>query len=147
MRPESVSDIEVRECRASEFTDVDFVFSGLDSSIATEVERDFASSGIPVISNVKNYRTDPTVPLLVAEVNPDHTDLISSQTFTEDGKGWIVTNPNCVAIPLTMILKHLYSQFGIESVIATTILANLGSVYPSIPILNSLGNVVPFNGD
>src|SRR5690625_3377838 len=70
MRPESVSDSEVRECRSFEFTDVDFVFSGLDSSIGTEVERDFATSRIRVISNVKNYRTDHTGPHLVAEVNP-----------------------------------------------------------------------------
>ncbi|HLR89535.1 MAG TPA: aspartate-semialdehyde dehydrogenase [Balneolaceae bacterium] len=147
MRPEKVSDIEVRECRASEFTDVDFVFSGLDSSIATEVEKDFASSGIPVISNVKNYRTDPSVPLLVAEVNPDHIDLISSQTFSEDGKGWIVTNPNCVAIPLTMSLKPLYDQFGIESVIVTSLQAISGAGYPGVPSLDILGNVVPFIGD
>lgn len=146
-RPAAVSDIVVRECLASEFGDVDFIFSGLDSSIAKEVERDFASSGIPVISNVKTYRTDPTVPLLVAEINPDHLELISTQTFSEDGKGWIVTNPNCVAVPLTMSLKPLFDNFGIESVVVTSMQAISGAGYPGVPSLDILGNVVPFIGD
>lgn len=145
-RPDAVSDIVVQECRASEFEGVDFVFSGLDSSIATEVERDFAASGIPVISNVKNYRTDPRVPLLVAEVNSDHIELIPSQSFSEDGKGWIVTNPNCVAVPLTMSLKPLYDNYGIESVVVTSMQAISGAGYPGVPSLDILGNVVPFIG-
>src|SRR5690625_7735364 len=45
MRPETVSDIEVRECRASECTDFDFVFSLLDSSMSPDVDNDCACSG------------------------------------------------------------------------------------------------------
>lgn len=145
-RPDTVSDIIVKECKASEFGNVDFVFSGLDSSVATNIEKDFAQSGIPVISNAKNYRTDPTVPLLIPEVNPDHIDLISAQSFSENGTGWIVTNPNCVAIPLTMSLKPLYDNFGIESVIVTSMQAISGAGYPGVPSLDILGNVVPFIG-
>ena len=145
-RPDSVSGIVVKACRASDFKDVDFVFSGLDSSVATEIEKDFAESGIPVISNAKNYRTHPSVPLLIPEVNPEHIELISTQTFSKDGKGWIVTNPNCVAIPLTMSLKPLYENFGIESVIVTSMQAISGAGYPGVPSLDILGNVVPFIG-
>lgn len=144
--PAAVSDIIVKECNASEFEHVDFVFSGLDSSVATEIEKDFAQSGIPVISNAKNYRTDSTVPLLIPEVNPDHIDLITSQSFSKDGAGWIVTNPNCVAIPLTMSLKPLYENFGIESVVVTSMQAISGAGYPGVPSLDILGNVVPFIG-
>jgi aspartate-semialdehyde dehydrogenase len=144
--PASVQDLIVKECNPNQFDEIDFVFSGLDSSVATDVEAEFAKAGIPVISNAKNYRTDPTVPLLIPEVNPDHIELIRQQTFTEDGSGWIVTNPNCVAIPLTTTLKPLHDHFGIESVIVTSMQAISGAGYPGVPSLDILGNVVPFIG-
>ena len=66
---------------------MDFVFSGLDSSVATDIESSFAKSGIPVISNAKNYRQDPTVPLLIPEVNPDHISLIQVKTLAKMARG------------------------------------------------------------
>ncbi|TVR28778.1 MAG: aspartate-semialdehyde dehydrogenase [Balneolaceae bacterium] len=144
--PDSVSGLTVRDCKSSDFTDVDFVFSGLDSSVATEIEADFAKAGIPVISNAKNYRTDPTVPLLIPEVNPDHIELIYQQKFTSDGSGWIVTNPNCVVVPLVTTLKPLQDAFGIESVILTSMQAISGAGYPGVPSLDIMGNVIPLIG-
>lgn len=144
--PAEVKEMVVRECRSAEFKDVDFVFSGLDSSVATEIEADFAKAGIPVISNAKNYRTDPTVPLLIPEVNPDHAELIHRQSFTEDASGWIVTNPNCVVVPLTTTLKPLQDRFGVESVILTSMQAISGAGYPGVPSLDIMGNVIPFIG-
>lgn len=144
--PELISALMVRNCLSSEFDDVDFVFSGLDSSVATEIETDFAKAGIPVISNAKNFRTNPTVPLLIPEVNPDHIDLIKEQTFTSDGSGWIVTNPNCVVVPLTTTLKPLNDAFGVEAVIVTSMQAISGAGYPGVPSLDILGNVIPFIG-
>jgi len=144
--PGAISELIVRDCLSSEFNDVDFVFSGLDASVATEIEGEFARSGIPVISNAKNYRTDPTVPLLVPEVNPDHISLIDGQTFTQDNSGWIVTNPNCVVVPLSMTLKPLQDQYGIKSVILTSMQAISGAGYPGVPSLDILGNVIPLIG-
>jgi aspartate-semialdehyde dehydrogenase len=144
--PPAVAEIIVKDCSAAAFEGIDFVFSGLDSSVATEIEGEFARAGIPVISNAKNYRTHPNVPLLVPEVNPDHIDLIKTQTFTEDGSGWIVTNPNCVVIPLVMSLRPLYDHFGVKSVIVTSLQAISGAGYPGVPSLDILGNVIPFIG-
>ncbi|MBO6536495.1 MAG: aspartate-semialdehyde dehydrogenase [Balneolaceae bacterium] len=142
--PQNVAEMVVNPCDPNMMQDVDFVFSGLDSSVATEIEGAFARAGIPVISNAKNYRQDPTVPLLVPEVNPDHIELIKTQKFTEDGSGWIVTNPNCVAVPLSLALKPIYDAFGIEAMIVTTMQAISGAGYPGVPSLDILGNVVPF---
>lgn len=144
--PETVANMTVRNCISGEFEDVDFVFSGLDSSVATEIEADFAKAGIPVISNAKNYRTDPTVPLLIPEVNPGHIELIRNQKFTSDGSGWIVTNPNCVVVPLVTSLKPLHDTFGVEAVILTSMQAISGAGYPGVPSLDILGNVIPFIG-
>ncbi|MEX0719850.1 MAG: aspartate-semialdehyde dehydrogenase [Balneolaceae bacterium] len=142
--PDEVANEIVRNCTPSDFEDVDFVFSGLDASVAYEIEGDFARAGIPVISNAKNYRLDDSVPLLIPEVNPEHINLIKKQTFTKDGSGWIVTNPNCVAIPLAFSLKPLHDAFGVEAIILTTMQAVSGAGYPGVPSLDILGNVVPF---
>lgn len=144
--PDYIAEMIVSDCSPSPFEGVDFVFSGLDSSVATEIEGDLARAGTPVISNAKNYRMDPTVPLLVPEVNPDHIELIKTQTFTTDGSGWIVTNPNCVAVPLSIALKPIYDTFGIEALILTTMQAISGAGYPGVASLDILGNVVPFIG-
>lgn len=142
--PDYIAEMVVSKCTPDSFKDVDFVFSGLDSYVATEIEGDLARSGIPVISNAKNYRMDPSVPLLVPEVNPDHIELIKTQNFTTDGSGWIVTNPNCVAVPLSLALKPIYDAFGIEALVVTTMQAVSGAGYPGVPSLDILGNVVPF---
>lgn len=142
--PESAADMTVRVCSPEAFADVDVVFSGLDSSVAFDIEGAFARAGIPVISNARNYRMDSSVPLLVPEVNPEHAALIRSQTFTGDGKGWVVTNPNCVAGPLAASLKPLNDTFGIENLIITTMQAVSGAGYPGVPSLDILGNMVPY---
>jgi aspartate-semialdehyde dehydrogenase len=141
--PDHIAGTTVRSCTPDEFSDIDFVFSGLDSSVAGEIEAAFAGAGIPVISNAKNFRMAEHVPLLVPEVNPDHTDLIRHQDFSKDGKGWIVTNPNCVVVPLVMAMKPLHDRYGIRSLVLTSLQAISGAGYPGVPSLDILGNVIP----
>ena len=128
----------------------DFVFSGLDASVAGEVEASFARRGLPVISNARNYRLDPTVPLLIPEVNPDHLELIDRQTWTgadgEPSGGYIVTNPNCSTVGLATALKPLDDAFGIEAVHVVTMQALSGAGYPGVSSLDILGNVIPHIG-
>lgn len=144
--PEDIAEMEVQACEPDQFDGVDFVFSGLDSSVAEEIEKSFAKAGFPVISNAKNHRMHDQVPLLVPEVNPDHIELIKSQDFSSDGSGWIVTNPNCVSIPLSMSLKPLHDAFGIDSVIVTSMQSTSGAGYPGVASLDIVANVVPYIG-
>lgn len=122
----------------------DFVFSGLDSSVAGDLEKAFAEAGYPVISNAKNYRMHKNVPLLIPEVNPGHTALIDSQDWGSDG--FIVTNPNCSTVGLVSTLRPLYDAFGIQAVQVTTMQALSGAGYPGVSSLDILGNVVPYIG-
>src|SRR5216683_2622193 len=55
------------------------VFSGLDSSVAGEAEDDYANRGCLVVSNSRNHRMDPEVPLLIPEINADHIASIERQ--------------------------------------------------------------------
>ena len=124
--------------------DCDFVFSGLDSSVAGEIEWNFANNGIPVISNAKNYRTDPLVPLLIPEINPDHIHLIPEQQkkFNFD-TGYIATNPNCSTVGLTLSVFPLWKEVGIKSMVVTTLQAISGAGFPGVTSLEILGNIVP----
>lgn len=117
------------------------VFSGLDSTVAGEIEQAFAKNGYIVISNSRNHRMDPKVPLLIPEVNSSHLDLIKLQDFSN---GMIVTNPNCSVIGLTTALKPLIDRWGIEKVNVVTMQAVSGAGYPGVPSWDILDNVIPF---
>src|SRR5882724_9015404 len=127
--------------------DCDFVFSALDSSIAGPAEEDFARAGYPVVSNSRNHRMDPDVPLLIPEVNAAHLDAIPLQQKNRGyGTGFIVTNPNCSTAGLVLVLKPLADAFGLEKIFVVTLQAVSGAGYPGVPSLDILGNVVPFIG-
>src|SRR5262249_40505628 len=89
------------------------VFSGLDSSVAGEIEAAFAQAGHVVVSNARNYRMESTVPLLIPEVNGDHLALLDAQRAAKGWSGGIVTNPNCAVVVLAMALAPL-RQFGLS---------------------------------
>jgi aspartate-semialdehyde dehydrogenase len=137
--PQTVGEIVVKKCEPVIKSKV--VFSGLDSSVAGEVETEFAKAGYKVISNSKNHRMDENVPLLVPEVNPDHLELIKAQNF---GDGCIVTNPNCSVIGLVIALKPLSDNFGLEAVNVVTMQAISGAGHPRIVNLDIEDNVIPF---
>jgi aspartate-semialdehyde dehydrogenase len=121
------------------------VFSGLDASVAGEIEGAFAAAGHIVISNARNFRMDPLVPLLIPEINADHLSLIDEQRRSKGWSGAIVTNPNCSTVVLAMALAPLRS-LNIRAVIVSTMQAVSGAGYPGVPSLDILGNVVPFIG-
>jgi aspartate-semialdehyde dehydrogenase len=121
------------------------VFSGLDASVAGEIEGAFAAAGHVVVSNARNYRMDPMVPLLIPEVNADHLGLLAEQRAAKGWSGAIVTNPNCSTVVLASALAPL-RQFGLSRVVVSTMQAVSGAGYPGVPSLDILGNVVPFIG-
>ena len=116
-------------------------FSALDSGIALSIEKKWAEEGVAVVTNAAPHRVDPTVPLVVPEVNPDHIALVERQGFPLGGM--IVANPNCVTIGLTLALKPLIDCFGIKSVMVTTFQATSGAGFPGVPSLSILDNIVP----
>jgi aspartate-semialdehyde dehydrogenase len=122
--------------------DCDVVFSSLPADIGRESEGCFAAEGYPVISNTSSYRMDANVPLLVPEVNPEHLALLDGRR----GKGFIVTNPNCSAIGIAIVLAPLHKAFGVESCVVTTLQAISGAGYPGVPSMDITDNVLPYIG-
>jgi aspartate-semialdehyde dehydrogenase len=121
------------------------VFSGLDSSVAGEIEAAFAQAGHIIVSNSRNYRMEATVPLMIPEINADHLALLDAQEAACGWKGRILTNPNCATVVLAMALAPL-RQFGLKTTIVTTLQAISGAGYPGVPSWDIIGNIIPHIG-
>ena len=142
--PDTVADLTVDECKPGNAPRL--VFSAMDASVATDIERAFAQAGHVVVSNSRNHRMERDVPLLVPEINPDHLKLVPGQQRLRGWRGQIVTNPNCSTIVLTMGLAPL-KQFGITKIVVTTLQAISGAGYPGVASMDIVGNVIPFIGN
>lgn len=143
--PATVADMVVQE--TSPGVECDIVFSALPGDRAGEVEEAFAAAGYGVFSNASAHRQDIDVPLLIPEVNPDHLALLEVQRARRGWKrGFIVTNPNCTAVMLTMALAPLHATFGLKAVLVTTMQGLSGAGYPGVPSLDALDNVIPYIG-
>lgn len=140
--PEYAKKMQVVSCKPSDTPQVDLVFSGLDSDVAGEIEMEYARAGVMVVSNAKNYRMVPEVPILSAEVNPEHLKVLEYQNTP----GKIITNSNCTIMGVTITLKPLMEQFGIESLFIVSMQAVSGAGYPGVPSMDILGNVIPHIG-
>src|SRR3954466_374315 len=142
--PDAVAALTVNNAAGAAGGAPKLVFSGLDSSVAGEIEGAFAQAGHVIVSNSRNYRMEADVPLLIPEVNADHLALLTQQ----EARGWkgrIVTNPNCVVVVYAMALAPL-RQFGLQSSLLTSLQAISGAGYPGVPSWDILGNVIPFIG-
>ncbi len=142
--PENAAELTVEDCKPGNAPRL--LFSAMDASVATPIERAFAEAGHIVVSNSRNHRMEPDVPLLVPEVNPDHLKLIPLQQRKRGWKGQIATNPNCSTIVLTMALGAL-KPFGIRRVVVTTMQAISGAGYPGVASMDINANVIPYIGN
>lgn len=123
------------------------VFSALDAVVAGEVEIAFARAGKFVLSNAKNYRMEPDVPLVIPEVNGDHLALLECQRRNRGWDGAIVTNANCSATVAAVALAPLHQRFRIRQLFLSTMQAVSGAGYPGVASLDILGNVIPYISD
>ncbi len=107
----------VQPIRAEAFDGVDIVLSSTPSSVSREFSPLAARAGATVVDNSSAWRMDPEVPLVVPEVNADALRSIPKR---------IVANPNCVAIPLTVVLKPLHELAGLKRVVVATYQSSSG---------------------
>ena len=143
--PEWARTMEVVPCRPG--IDARLAFSGLDASVAGGIEEEFARAGCAVVSNSRNHRMDPDVPLLVPEVNADHLELVETQKRRWRGGGFIVTNPNCSTVGLALSIAPLYRAFGIKRLVVATLQAISGAGYPGVASVDILDNIIPYIGN
>ena len=82
--------------------------------------------GTTVIDNSSAWRMDPSVPLIVPEVNADAA-----------GDHLLIANPNCSTIQLVMALKPLHDRFLIRRAIVSTYQSVTGTGQAGIDQLES----------
>lgn len=142
--PKAVRDLEVRSDPKG--LDAEVCFSALPGGEAGPVERELAARGHPVFTNARDLRMEPDVPLVIADVNPDHLALVEPQRRKNKNGGYVVANGNCTAIVLSLSLKPLLDGFGLKRVHVVTMQALSGAGYPGVASLDITDNVVPFIG-
>ena len=77
---------------------------------SAELAPQFAAAGCRVVDNSSYWRMDPSVPLVVPEINPD---AIGPDNY-------IIANPNCSTIQMVLPLAPLHRAYGIKRIVVST---------------------------
>lgn len=111
-------EVTVEDVETADLTGIDIAFFSAGGANSRRLAPRFAAAGAYVVDNSSAFRMDPTVPLVVPEVNAAALD---------DFDGRIVANPNCSTIILLMPLAPLHRRFGVTRVIVSTYQAVSGA--------------------
>ena len=122
--PEQVKSIVVKNVNeVSEVSkDVDFVFSAVDMTKEEirAIEEEYAKTETPVVSNNSAHRWTPDVPMIIPEINPEHTDVIEFQKKRLGTKsGFIAVKPNCSIQSYTPALTAWMEYEPYEAIVCT----------------------------
>ncbi|MEX2673135.1 MAG: aspartate-semialdehyde dehydrogenase, partial [Phycisphaeraceae bacterium] len=99
------------------FDDVDIALFSAGGSISKKFGPIAAAKGCVVVDNSSAFRMDPTVPLVVPEVNPE---------AIANHKG-IIANPNCSTIIMNVPIWPLHQAAGVKRVAVSTYQAASGA--------------------
>jgi aspartate-semialdehyde dehydrogenase len=117
----------VREAMPDAFDGVDIALFSAGADASKSLAPEAAKRGATVIDNSSAWRMDPTVPLVVSQVNAD--DLAWHEG--------IVANPNCSTMQLVPVLMALRDAVGLERVVVDTYQAVSGTGGKAIDELRS----------
>ncbi len=118
--------ITVEDAATADYSGLDIVFFSAGGSTSKALAPKVAAAGAVVIDNSSAWRSDPAVPLVVAEVNP--------HALLDRPKG-IVANPNCTTMAAMPVLKPLHEAAGLKRLIASTYQAVSGGGMEGVSIL------------
>lgn len=122
-----------------------FVFSAFSMSKekTAALEKAYAGSGFPVVSNNSAQRMTANVPIIIPEINHEIIQIIPDQRKAENwDSGFIVTKPNCgvqsYLLPIAAIRKAGYE---ITEIITTNLQALSGAGYPGVSAMDVIDNI------
>ena len=142
--PEQLSKMKLQAVNSLNPSDFDVVFSCVESDVAKVLEPRFAQY-CAVISTASAFRYEDDVPLIIPQVNPEHSKLIEKQRKNRKWKGFIAPIPNCTTTGLAISLKPLDDAFGLKEIIMTSMQAISGAGRsPGVAALDIIDNVIPF---
>ncbi len=111
-------ELTVIDLEKFDFSKVKIAFFAAGSAIA-EKWAPIAAEKTIVIDNSKFFRKDPTIPLIVPEVNSKELVHFKNKN--------IISNANCSVIPMVVALKPLHDLYNIKRIIASTYQSVSGS--------------------
>ncbi len=104
--------LKVKALETYDFSDTDIALMSAGGNVSKEWSPKIGREGCVVIDNSSAFRTDPDVPLIVPEVNPD-----AIEGFTKKN---IIANPNCSTAQMLVALKPLHDAATIRRVVVST---------------------------
>lgn len=110
-------EVIIQEATPESFEGVDIALFSAGGSVSKALAKEAVKRGAIVIDNTSAYRMDPTVPLVVPEVN-------EKALFSHNG---IIANPNCSTIQMVAALEPIREAFGLNRIIVSTYQAVSGS--------------------
>lgn len=103
-------DFVVEAVHEDAFRDVDLVLASAGGSSSKAWAKTIVESGAVMIDNSSAFRMEPTVPLVVPEINP-------TAAFEHQG---IIANPNCTTILLGVAVYPLHQVQPIQRMVIAT---------------------------
>ncbi len=148
--PEAVKKIVVKDVSNVDdvISDIDFVFSAVDMTKdeIRAIEEKYAKAEIPVVSNNSAHRWTPDVPMIVPEINADHTDVIEYQKKRLGTKrGFVAVKPNCSIQSYAPVLTA-WKEFEPTQVVVSTYqaISGAGKTFKDWPEM--VENIIPYIG-
>jgi len=128
-----IDGVVVEDAATADYAGLDIVLFSAGGSSAKALAPKVAAAGAVVIDNSSAWRSEPAVPLVVAEVNPE--------ALAELPKG-IIANPNCTTMAAMPVLKVLHAEAGLKRLVVSTYQAVSGGGLEGIDVLaRQLGHV------
>lgn len=111
------SEIEVVSPEVAVMEKPDIALFSAGSEVSKIWTPKFADAGTTIIDNSSAWRMDPTIPLVVPEIN--------GPILKKEHK--IIANPNCSTIQMVMVLAPLHRRYGIKRIVVSTYQSVSGS--------------------
>jgi aspartate-semialdehyde dehydrogenase len=141
--PEYIKEMTVRSIDDLDVSQLDLVFSAVESEAARDIETKMAAD-LPVISTSSAYRYEEDVPILIPGINDEQTELLEIQKKNRNWKGWVAPLPNCTTTGLAITLKPLLEKFGAKRVMMTSMQAISGGGKSGVSAMGITDNIIPY---
>lgn len=142
--PAGTLGLMVENAAELDVSDIDVVFSAIESEPARELEPRYAKTSA-VLSTASAFRYEDDVPIMVPGVNDGHASQIERQRAERGWRGFVTPLPNCTTMGLVMTLKPIFDRFGLQRVLMTSMQGISGAGRsPGVLGLDILDNIIPY---
>jgi aspartate-semialdehyde dehydrogenase len=142
--PAAFAGMMIQDAEKFDAAQVDLVFTAIDAAPAKLLEPKYAAT-TPVISTASAFRMEADAPILIPGVNSGHTQLLERQRKARGWKGFVTAQANCTTTGLAVSLAPLVKEFGLKSLIMTSMQAVSGAGRAGgVLTLDSLDNIIPY---